>query len=136
MRQFFYCVSILVFLSAANSSLAFLDLFSSPCGCSRLKAGQDIASLEHESALKGKVHFEQCLQCEEIKEISDIKPYLDAFLRQLPEREYSEIAQLFQKIKLHGQSYALLFQKTPAEKGIQIFLETLRTTDQQKPVHL
>ncbi|MBM3610614.1 MAG: hypothetical protein FJX18_03695 [Alphaproteobacteria bacterium] len=140
MKQFFSYLVVLGWVSFATPTWAILDIFSAPCGCSRLKAGQDIASIQHESELKGKEHFAQCLQCKEIRAISDIEPYLYAFLRQLPEKEYRDISHFLQTTNFGPKTYSNLLQEE-AEKGsshsdkrVQSFLRRLQGEESQKAV--
>lgn len=128
MRRFFSYGLVLVWVSFGVPAEALLDFLSSPCGCSRLKAGKDVASI-HQSSLAAEEHFKQCLECKDIRKVSDIMPYLNAFLRQLPESQYEEYAHLLHTLRFGKSRYDNVLNEADlksSDKRIHEFLEILK----------
>jgi hypothetical protein len=101
-------IFMLFICSFPMSAQAFIEgILSPPCGCGWFQAGRD-ATVATRDDKAGQRKFQHCLECREIKEFSDIAPYLRSFINQLPEEKYPNYIQLLKTVRwVHNpnQSY-------------------------------
>jgi hypothetical protein len=99
---------LFIFLTPLKANAFFKGILSPPCGCGWFQAGRD-ATIASRDDIVGRQHFQHCLACGEVKEFSDIAPYLRSFINQLPETKYQEYIQLLRTARWpleQNRSYA------------------------------